>query len=144
MRLLTVVDPSEIEETRGGTPISATLPQATGGGRTLPIAQTGAPLAEGRDQAVARVHAEKAVYLESLAPLLGELPYECIVEVGEPAETIVDETQRLGAGGIVMGTRSKRSRLGSAVFGSVAEEVVRAANVPVLVVKEGTVAPAEG
>ncbi len=90
------------------------------------------------------MHAEKSVYLESLAPLLGELPYECIVEVGEPAETIVEEAQRLGAGGIVMGTRSKRSRFGSAVFGSVAEAVVRAADVPVLVVKEGTAAPAEG
>jgi nucleotide-binding universal stress UspA family protein len=141
VRLLTVLDESEVEETRGGARISATLPQATSGGRPLPIAQAGAPVAEGRDQAIARVRSDHITYLEGLAPLLGAIPYKCVVEIGDPAEKIVELAKELDAGGIAMGTRSKRSRLRSAVFGSVAEEVVRTSPVPVLVVKEGIAAP---
>lgn len=143
VRLLTVLDPSEVEETRGRARISATLPQATTGGQTLPIAQASVPVAEGRDQAITRARTEHIAYLEKLAPLLGELPYKCVVEIGDPAEKIVEVAKELGAGGIAMGTRSKRSRLGSVVFGSVAQEVVRTSPVPVLVVKEGTAAPGE-
>jgi nucleotide-binding universal stress UspA family protein len=144
VRLLTVLDESEVEETRGRARISATLPQATTGGQTLPITQASVPVAEGRDQAVERARIEHTTYLEKLAPLLGDIPYKCIVDIGEPAEKIVEQAKELDAGGIAMGTRSKRSRLRSAVFGSVAEEVVRTSPVPVLVVKEGTAAPAEG
>jgi nucleotide-binding universal stress UspA family protein len=145
VRLLTVIDPSEVQETRGGTRLSGTLPQATTGGQPLPIDRPLAPAVEGRDQVVARVHGERITYLEGLAAsLLGELRYRCVVEVGSPAEKIVELAEALGAGGIAMGTRSQRSRLGSAVFGSVAEQVVRQASVPVLVVKEGTAAPSAG
>ena len=144
MHLLTVVDESEVEETHTGTPVSAPLPQATGAGLTLPIDQPVAPTVEGRDQAIARVRSERVVYLEALAEeLLDGLPYKCIIEIGEPAEKIVEVAEHEGAGGIAMGTRSKRSRFASAVFGSVAEAVVRAANVPVLVVKHGTVVPTD-
>jgi nucleotide-binding universal stress UspA family protein len=138
VRLLTVVDAAEVEETRGGRPLSGTLPQATGSGHTLPVDLPAAPAAEERGQALARVHGERVTYLEGLASdLLGDLQYQCVIEVGRPAERILEAVEKLGAGGIAMSTRSQRSRLGSAVFGSVAEQVVREASVPVLVVKEG-------
>ena len=58
----------------------------------------------------------------------------------DPAEAIEAAVTELGIGGIAMGTRSKRSRFARALLGSAAEGVVRSVNVPVLIVKEGTVA----
>jgi len=57
-----------------------------------------------------------------------------------PADAIVSAIQELGIGGVAMGTRGKRSRFAKALLGSCAEDVVRRSNVPVLIVKEGTVA----
>jgi len=52
---------------------------------------------------------------------------------GAPAEMIVETAKRLGAGMIVMSTHG-RSGLGRLIYGSVAEAVLRAAIVPVLLI----------
>lgn len=53
-------------------------------------------------------------------------------EVGEPATTIVEVARDLGVDQIVLGGR-KRSNIGSLVFGSVSQEVVRRARRPVTI-----------
>lgn len=63
-----------------------------------------------------------------------DFPTRVVVRFGEPAEVIADEALECGAGLIVIGTRG-RSGLARAVHGSVAERVVRAADVPVTVVR---------
>lgn len=55
--------------------------------------------------------------------------------VGRPAEVLLEEAQRWGADLIVLGTHGRRG-LGHLFFGSVAEKVVREAQVPVLTVRE--------
>lgn len=55
------------------------------------------------------------------------------VEVGDPAEVVLRVAREVGASLIVLGTRG-RSGLGRLLMGSVAEQVVRAAECPVLTV----------
>lgn len=139
--LLMVVSTEEIEETPVGTGGGSFVPTPQGlpGGVTLPSTETETVAAEGRDQAVARVRAEHIAYLSSIgAQHLGEFEYESYVEVSDdPADAIVKFVEEQGIEGLAMGTRTGRSRLGSAVFGSVSETVIRRTNVPVLVVKHG-------
>ena len=66
------------------------------------------------------------------------IQYEA-VEASSIAEDILLQTERTHAELIVMGTHG-RSRLGRAVFGSVAERVLRSAAVPVLIVPPTTAA----
>ena len=64
-------------------------------------------------------------------------PGETVVSVvGRPAEALLEEAQRWGADLIVLGTHGRRG-LDHLFFGSVAEQVVRGARVPVLTVREG-------
>ncbi len=58
----------------------------------------------------------------------------------EPVDAIINVIEERGILGVAMGTRAKRSRFTSALPGSCAEDVVRRAQAPVLIVKEGTVA----
>jgi nucleotide-binding universal stress UspA family protein len=83
-----------------------------------------------------RDHVEelKRTYLENFT-----VDFDVIVS-DDPADAIVKAVEEHGIGGLAMGTRSKRSRFAAAVLGSAAEEVVRRVSVPVLIVKEGTVA----
>jgi len=60
--------------------------------------------------------------------------YETSAVAGEPADAIVAAAQACGAGTIVMGTHGRRG-LQRMFLGSVAEAVVRAASVPVVVVR---------
>jgi nucleotide-binding universal stress UspA family protein len=57
-----------------------------------------------------------------------------VVEVGLPAETIVDYASKNGVSLIVMSTHG-RSGLARWVYGSVADKVLRAASCPVLLVR---------
>lgn len=56
-----------------------------------------------------------------------------VVKEGDPYRMINDAAAEVGAGLIVLGTHGRRG-LSRALLGSVAEKVVRTANVPVLVV----------
>lgn len=140
--LLMVVHPREVEETPAATAASSFVPTPLGTPTGVPLPRP-SPLrhtAEDRDQAVERVHADRIAYLDSLgARHLGEFEFDVRIEIDEdPAATIVRFIEQHGIEGMAMGTRGGRSRLGSALFGSVSEEVIRRVDIPVLVVKEGT------
>jgi nucleotide-binding universal stress UspA family protein len=62
------------------------------------------------------------------------IAYECEVASGDPAHTLVDIVERFGCDMVVMGA-SGTSSLRSALLGSVSNEVLHAAGVPVMIVK---------
>jgi nucleotide-binding universal stress UspA family protein len=62
------------------------------------------------------------------------LVFECEVATGDPAHTLVDIVERFACDMVVMAARDKGS-LRSALLGSVAHEVLHAAQVPVLLIK---------
>lgn len=64
------------------------------------------------------------------------LPYETEVVSGDPAHTLVDCLENHGCDLVVMGA-SGTSALRSALLGSVSNEVLHAAGVPVMIVKGG-------
>jgi nucleotide-binding universal stress UspA family protein len=74
--------------------------------------------------------------LEAAQALLVEanIPFESEVASGDPAHTLVDILERFDCDLVVMGA-SGNSRLHSALLGSVANEVLHSAAVPVLIVK---------
>lgn len=83
---------------------------------------------------------EAAAYLDEVnsEAYYEELDAEAMVSVGvKPAERIVTLAQNLGVDLIVLSSHG-RTGLARQVFGSVAEEVVRAATCPVTVVKART------
>ncbi len=74
--------------------------------------------------------------LEAAQALLDEahIPYEYEVASGDPAHTIIDILERFECDLVVMGA-SGMSTLRSALLGSVSNEVLHAAGVPVMIVK---------
>jgi nucleotide-binding universal stress UspA family protein len=62
------------------------------------------------------------------------IPYETEIASGDPAHTIVDILERYGCEMVVMGA-SGMSPLRGALLGSVSNEVLHSANVPVMIVK---------
>jgi nucleotide-binding universal stress UspA family protein len=74
--------------------------------------------------------------LEAAQALLNEanIDYQCEVATGDPAHTIVDILERYQCDLVVMGARGMSS-LRSAFLGSVSNEVLHAAGVPVMIVK---------
>lgn len=62
------------------------------------------------------------------------LPYETEVAIGDPAHTLVDILENYGCDLVVMGA-SGTTGLRSALLGSVSNEVLHAAGVPVMIVK---------
>lgn len=81
--------------------------------------------------AAAGAHTLKAA--ESLLTLAG-ITYETEIASGDPAHTIVDILERYGCDMVVMGARGM-SPLRGALLGSVSNEVLHSANVPVMIVK---------
>ena len=81
--------------------------------------------------------ARRTLEREAIAKLkeLSQDDEECIAVVGQPGETILDQAKSWQADLIVMGTHG-RTGLAHFLNGSVAEEVVRHAKLPVLVVHE--------
>ncbi len=76
---------------------------------------------------------------EDLEVVLGEfhragLRAECGVQIGNPADVILDNVDKLNVNLIIMGSHGKKG-LSRLIMGSVAETVVRKANCPVLIVK---------
>lgn len=74
--------------------------------------------------------------LQAAEALLAEvgIPYETEIASGDPAHTIVDIVERYGCDMVVMGA-SGMSPLRGALLGSVSNEVLHSANVPVMIVK---------
>jgi nucleotide-binding universal stress UspA family protein len=70
------------------------------------------------------------------------ISFESEVASGDPAHTIVDIVERYGCDLVVMGA-SGTSTLRSALLGSVSNEVLHAAGVPVMIVKSGEIAVPE-
>jgi nucleotide-binding universal stress UspA family protein len=63
------------------------------------------------------------------------VPYELEVASGDPAHTLIDILENFGCDMVVMGARGMGT-LRSAMLGSVSHEVLHAAPVPVLIVKQ--------
>jgi nucleotide-binding universal stress UspA family protein len=63
-----------------------------------------------------------------------KIAYECEVASGDPANTLVDILENYACDLVVMGANGK-SPLRSALLGSVSNEVLHAAGVPVMIVK---------
>lgn len=74
--------------------------------------------------------------LQAAQALLEEahIPYEYEVASGDPAHTIIDILERFECDLVVMGANGM-STLRSALLGSVSNEVLHAAGVPVMIVK---------
>jgi universal stress protein A len=76
---------------------------------------------------------------EKLTPLakqyLGEVPWEILDNMGQPADVIVNVAQRLPADLIVMVTHGRRG-LARLVEGSIAEKVLRHTPCPVLAARQ--------
>lgn len=74
--------------------------------------------------------------LEAAETLLKEahIPYQCEVASGDPAHTLIDILERFACDLVVMGA-SGMGPLRSALLGSVSNEVLHAAGVPVMIVK---------
>ena len=76
-------------------------------------------------------------YLESLKRSLGTkgVPVECLIRDGEPAATILETAGSLGQSLIVITAYGKMASLTRGGLGSVAKDVLREANGPVLLVR---------
>lgn len=88
-------------------------------------------------EVIAQVSAAAGAHtLEAAEALLKEanIPYQSEVASGDPAHTILDIVERFECDLVVMGA-SGTSTLRSALLGSVSNEVLHAANVPVMIVK---------
>lgn len=132
-----VVHPDEVHGVPASTaPLAEPIaPAGTVMGQRLTVEEPRPRAAEDRSQALARVHAEREDYLRDVARRYFS-GVGLRVEVEGSADTaaaIVLAATRLGADGIAMATRA-RAGLAHALFGSVAERVIRQAPVPVLVV----------
>jgi nucleotide-binding universal stress UspA family protein len=88
-------------------------------------------------QVIEQVSAKAGANTLQLAQTLledAELSYESEVASGDPAHTLVDILENYGCDLVVMGA-SGTSALRSALLGSVSNEVLHAAGVPVMIVK---------
>ncbi|MBT9505488.1 universal stress protein [Rhodoferax sp.] len=88
-------------------------------------------------EVIAQVSAAAGAHtLQAAEALLKEanIPYQSEVASGDPAHTILDIVERFECDLVVMGA-SGTSTLRSALLGSVSNEVLHAANVPVMIVK---------
>ncbi len=145
IHLLTIVHPKEVSETvprTGGLTRSVPMRVPTGTGGLINAEMAIRVPAEDGSQAVLRVKAAHAAYLHELASrLLPDVESHVHVEVDEhPATAILRRIVDVEAHGVAIGTRD-RGTVKRALLGSVAEEVMRKAPVPVLIVREGIAVP---
>ena len=145
VRLLTVMDASEVRETlRGGEPAFESTPQGSWSGTPLPAPAPHSHAAESHEQALARVRNERDEYLRDLGGhVLEGVPWSShVVSSEHTAATIASQGLEAGADLIVVGTHG-RTGLRRVLVGSVAEEVIRTSQLPVVVVREGMHTPSE-
>ena len=135
-RILVPLDGSDLAETI--VPLVADL--ARGAGATVrllhvapvpenAVSKEGRPIAYA-DQAMDRLEAEGLNHLKGVTARLG-LPAECVVRFGDDVDEILRETEACGADLLAVTTTGK-SGLQRVAMGSVAEQVFRRAQVPVL------------
>ena len=141
VHLLTVLHPKDIHETVGKSGYTHTLtPQGTPSGQLLSgLKDPMPPVAEDRTQALSRAHEEREDYLRAIASarFAGLNAKVEVFDSSETAESIIAVAARENADFIAMATRG-RSGIGQALFGTIHEEVVRHAAVPVLLVGPGS------
>lgn len=90
-------------------------------------------------QVIGQVSAAAGAHtLEAAEALLkkAHIPCQCEVASGDPAHTLIDILERFACDLVVMGA-SGMGPLRSALLGSVSNEVLHAAGVPVMIVKSG-------
>jgi nucleotide-binding universal stress UspA family protein len=98
--------------------------------------------AEGRtvayaDQEMARLEAEGLDYLHAVKMGFGPVGgVDCAVRFGDPVEEILREAEAFGADLIAVTTEG-RGAVRRALLGSVAEQVVRTADTPVMLMRPG-------
>jgi nucleotide-binding universal stress UspA family protein len=145
-RILVPLDGSTTAES--AVPVIADL--ARGGGATVRLIHV-APMPENRyganghlvayaDQELSRLEAEQLDYLSSVEVGIAGAPVERGVRFGHPGHEILQEAEQWGADLIAVATAC-RSGLGRMVLGSVAEEVLRKARVPVILYRPGPDTP---
>jgi nucleotide-binding universal stress UspA family protein len=89
------------------------------------------------DQEQARLEAEGLDYLRALTRQCGGVSdVECVVRFGDPVDEILREAEVFDADLIAVTTEG-RSALGRTVLGSVAEQIVKKADAPVMLVRPG-------
>ncbi len=88
------------------------------------------------DQEMERVEAEGLDYLHAIEVQFGETPVECVVRFGDPVQEILREAEVFDADLIAVSTAG-RSGVGRTLFGSVAEQVLRKAEMPVMLMRPG-------
>jgi nucleotide-binding universal stress UspA family protein len=142
-RILVPLDQSRVAEIV--VPLVSAI--ARGGGATVRLLLV-APVPgnrvseEGRvvayaDQEMARLEAEGLDYLRTVEMQFGGAgDVECMVRFGDPVAEILREAEEFGADLIAVTTEG-RSALGRTVLGSVAEQVVRKADAPVMLMRPG-------
>jgi len=135
VHLCSVFHPDQIHATATPGPTHALTPQGAPGGQRLDVADPLPRVAEDRAQALARVRSEHEVYLHNTAEkyLPGLKVTAHAVSSEKTAATIADIADKIEADFIAMASHG-RTGISHALFGSVAEQVLRQARVPVLVV----------
>ena len=87
------------------------------------------------DQEQARLEAEGLDYLRALTRQCGGVSdVECVVRFGDPVDEILREAEVFDADLIAVTTEG-RSALGRTVLGSVAEQIVKKADAPVMLMR---------
>ncbi len=144
IHLLSILNPEDARETvaNPGFVHSAT-PAGTMSGQTLRVREPLPVQAENRGQALTRSLDERSDYLKGLArasfPALQVSVH--VADGSNTADAIVQNAERLGVDFIAMGTRGRHG-IGQALFGSIHEDVVKRAPMPVLLVgPEAALAP---
>ena len=141
--LLTVLQASRIHETASASGGHVTVPQGTPSGLRLRTADPERIPAEDRTQALERARAEAEAGLhESALALLPRVRTDIRVDWAEDVpQAIARAAEEAGADFFAMGTHGRKG-IAHALLGSVAEAVLRASSVPVLLVREGMRIPA--
>lgn len=142
-RILVPLDESPLAEV--AVPLVADI--ARGSGATVRLLQV-APVPRSRvseggrvlanaDKEMARLEAEGLDYLHTVeVQFEGALDVECVVRFGDPVAEILLEAEAFGADLIAVTTEG-RSAVGRALLGSVVEQVVRKADVQVMLIRPG-------
>lgn len=135
LTLLCVADLPGSRRRRGSRSSSAAVATAPGGGDAFVVPAPPARYIETRSQAIYRSIGEVEDYLHAIAHRLPEgTLYRVEAAIShDPAAAIIERAQQLAPDVIVMATHG-RAGIARAIFGSVAEAVVRSGIAPVLLV----------